>query len=677
MREHGLRRLMLVGVCTADHQCEAHEPACEDVRDRWERDMRLTPRGRATQFWTRYPEDVALARGLGCTAFRFSVSWARVEPAPGEFSAEALDGYRAIVDAIADAGMEPVLTLLHYTWPLHLADRGGLLAEDFPDAFARYTAEVVRAVGARVRYWVTLNEPNQLVYGYIKPWWAGEYRMPPGLPPEAGPREQLAHVVPLMRSLFVANARARATIKAARPDAIVTANPFLLGLPGWLQRLLDWRASRLRSEGAWAAAARPAARRPLPDGGRVDLVAAALTATPERGAQVDFSRPYHVAGLRLLVPAGSTVRGRDDVAGATVAAVRGSTAAAAAGRLLPGATVLRLDGYVAALAALDEGTAAALLMDDAIGGELVAHASGRYALVGDRLRDERHVVATATGNRGLLQVVDDVIEGRPTSEPPDTPGVRRIARRGRLVAGLPADAPASERELAIAREVARRVLGDPSRLEVRALRTEDRLAAVRPWTRFLDPLLRSVDTLVCALNSNWWHLGMAGRLPDWLCPADCVGQQDIVGMDYYWGVSGLSLHRAQQLAAAAMGTFDRAPVWPGAMRSLLRYLARGFPGQPIMVIENGCVQEASGVSRAGYLRRHWAEVRRAVADGVPVTGYLVWSITSNREWGLPFGPSSDFGVYHVDLDRDGALTRLPTDAVEVVRAIAREAGGLP
>ena len=65
---------MLIGVCTADHQCEAHEPACEDARDRWERDMRLTPRGRATEFWTRYQEDVALARGLGCTAFRFSVS---------------------------------------------------------------------------------------------------------------------------------------------------------------------------------------------------------------------------------------------------------------------------------------------------------------------------------------------------------------------------------------------------------------------------------------------------------------------------------------------------------------------------------------------------------------------------------------------------------------------------
>ena len=71
---------MLFGVATADHQCEAYEARWEDIRDRWERERELTPRGRATDFWVRYREDVELARRLGCTAFRFSVAWARVEP---------------------------------------------------------------------------------------------------------------------------------------------------------------------------------------------------------------------------------------------------------------------------------------------------------------------------------------------------------------------------------------------------------------------------------------------------------------------------------------------------------------------------------------------------------------------------------------------------------------------
>src|SRR6266516_2330449 len=80
---------LLFGVATADHQCEAYEARWEDMWDRWERDRSLTQRGHATDFWRRYPEDVELARGLGCTAFRLSIAWARVEPSPGVFGAAA------------------------------------------------------------------------------------------------------------------------------------------------------------------------------------------------------------------------------------------------------------------------------------------------------------------------------------------------------------------------------------------------------------------------------------------------------------------------------------------------------------------------------------------------------------------------------------------------------------
>jgi beta-glucosidase/6-phospho-beta-glucosidase/beta-galactosidase len=52
--------------------------------------------------------------------------------------------------------------------------------------------------------------------------------------------------------------------------------------------------------------------------------------------------------------------------------------------------------------------------------------------------------------------------------------------------------------------------------------------------------------------------------------------------------------------------------------------------------------------------------------------YLCWSITSNREWGAPFDANSDFGLYHVDLDRDAGLTRHPTPASEAYRALIAE-----
>ncbi len=55
-----LPELFIFGVATADHQCEAYDPDNEDIRDLWEQRRHLTARGRATDFWTRYPEDIGI-----------------------------------------------------------------------------------------------------------------------------------------------------------------------------------------------------------------------------------------------------------------------------------------------------------------------------------------------------------------------------------------------------------------------------------------------------------------------------------------------------------------------------------------------------------------------------------------------------------------------------------------
>jgi beta-glucosidase/6-phospho-beta-glucosidase/beta-galactosidase len=98
------------------------------------------------------------------------------------------------------------------------------------------------------------------------------------------------------------------------------------------------------------------------------------------------------------------------------------------------------------------------------------------------------------------------------------------------------------------------------------------------------------------------------------------------------------------------------------MYAVLKWHAKKFPGKPIIIVENGCVDSAAGTTRDVYLREHLREVQRAIEAGIPVKGYLCWSITSNREWGLPFGSDSDFGLYHVALDTDSELTRQPTKA---------------
>jgi beta-glucosidase/6-phospho-beta-glucosidase/beta-galactosidase len=94
-----------------------------------------------------------------------------------------------------------------------------------------------------------------------------------------------------------------------------------------------------------------------------------------------------------------------------------------------------------------------------------------------------------------------------------------------------------------------------------------------------------------------------------------------------------------------------------------------------MIIENGCIESADNFTRAEYLLAHVREVTRARATGIPVRAYVYWSITSNREWGLPFGPTSDFGLFHIDLDTDSELKRVMTPSAQLYKKIIREEGG--
>ena len=120
------------------------------------------PSGDACDFYHHYAEDVAMLAELGLNAFRFSVEWARVEPAEGEFSRAALDHYRRICDACAERRVAAVVTFHHFTVPLWLHERGGFASPDFPRLFERYCARVAEALGDRMTCACTINEPQGL-----------------------------------------------------------------------------------------------------------------------------------------------------------------------------------------------------------------------------------------------------------------------------------------------------------------------------------------------------------------------------------------------------------------------------------------------------------------------------------------------------------------------------------
>ena len=132
--------------------------------------------GDAIDQWHRYPEDFALLAGLGQNAHRLSLEWSRIEPAPGEFSAAALEHYRRVLGTLDELGLTAFVTLHHFTLPRWLADQGGWLAPGAVEHFARYTERVAAALGDLMPFAGTINEPQIVaLMGYRRGWF------PPGL----------------------------------------------------------------------------------------------------------------------------------------------------------------------------------------------------------------------------------------------------------------------------------------------------------------------------------------------------------------------------------------------------------------------------------------------------------------------------------------------------------------
>ncbi|MGW0600764.1 GH1 family beta-glucosidase [Streptomyces sp. NPDC002776] len=158
-QEHPVPRFpagFLWGVSTSAHQIEGaaelREPSV------WDAFTQVPGRVKdgstaavACDHYHRYREDVALLAGLGVDAYRFSVSWPRVN-SPG-----GLDFYDRLVDELCAAGVRPVPTLFHWDLPVGR----DWLERDTAARFAEYVSVVAERLGDRVHKWITLNEPAE------------------------------------------------------------------------------------------------------------------------------------------------------------------------------------------------------------------------------------------------------------------------------------------------------------------------------------------------------------------------------------------------------------------------------------------------------------------------------------------------------------------------------------
>ncbi len=200
----------LWGAATAAHQIEGN-----NVNSDWWRSEQagILPHASETacDSWNCWPDDVRLLTDLGLNAYRLSVEWARIEPRPGQFDQTALDTYRRQLEALRQAGIEPMVTLHHFTSPQWLADLGGWSSPDVVPRFAEYASRVAREFSDLVRWWITINEPSILGFkAYIEGSW------PPHQP------WNLRGYVRLLRHAARGHVRARRALLAERPDALAS-----------------------------------------------------------------------------------------------------------------------------------------------------------------------------------------------------------------------------------------------------------------------------------------------------------------------------------------------------------------------------------------------------------------------------------------------------------------------
>ena len=151
-----------VGVATSGYQVEGGFNGDGEPHNNWaawEGAGKAARSGLACDFWRHPEEALDRAAAIGCNAFRLSVEWARIEPQPGAFDAAALERYVEILSLCADRGLEPIVTLHHFTHPFWLGEEFWLRPGS-PDIFARHVERVVPPLAPYCRRWVTINEPN-------------------------------------------------------------------------------------------------------------------------------------------------------------------------------------------------------------------------------------------------------------------------------------------------------------------------------------------------------------------------------------------------------------------------------------------------------------------------------------------------------------------------------------
>lgn len=163
--------------------------------------------GKACDHYFRFRQDFDLAKELGHNAHRFSIEWSRIEPEEGKWNGMEMDHYRYVIEALLERGMEPFLTVNHFTVPVWFRKIGGWKNKKSVEYFSRFVKKIAPYFKDGVKFWITINEPNIYV---LKSYYKGKW------PPN---EQSFWSCLGVMKNLIRAHARAYEIIKEARSDS--------------------------------------------------------------------------------------------------------------------------------------------------------------------------------------------------------------------------------------------------------------------------------------------------------------------------------------------------------------------------------------------------------------------------------------------------------------------------
>ncbi len=186
----------LWGVSTAGQQIEGKNLSSDWWFWEHEKSKNRIRTDAASDHWNQVESDIQLIKEIHATAYRFSIEWSRIEPQEGVFDTQAILHYRNEVNSLLQAGITPIMTLQHFTFPQWVRKWGGWEWEGITEAFENFATLAYTEIAPSVRYWTTVNEPmNYTLGGYI-----GGF-VPPG------EKRKISGITPVIRGILKTHAR--------------------------------------------------------------------------------------------------------------------------------------------------------------------------------------------------------------------------------------------------------------------------------------------------------------------------------------------------------------------------------------------------------------------------------------------------------------------------------------